>query len=157
MLQVTARHKAGAVPRYLRSRQAEWAEAEAAARAAVPDPDCPPGHVRLPDTEVAARLAGIQVRILPQINNSLDALKLSKVLKVFCLAGAEFAPARVVPAAGVERHEAGGGAAEGAGGGTRQSGAAAAPVQQAEGVRAQSHAGVLALSDNFKYRLDNFL
>ena len=47
----SVRHKAGSVPRYLRSRQAQWAEAEARARAAVPDPDCPPGHVRLPETE----------------------------------------------------------------------------------------------------------
>ena len=47
----SARHKAGSVPRYLRSRQAQWAEEAAAALAAVPDPDCPPGHVRLPEVE----------------------------------------------------------------------------------------------------------
>ena len=35
--------------RYLRARQAEWAEAAAQALASIPDPDCPPGHVRLPD------------------------------------------------------------------------------------------------------------
>ena len=44
-------HKAGSVPRYLRTRQAQWAEAAAAALAAIPDPDCPPGHVRLPEEQ----------------------------------------------------------------------------------------------------------
>ena len=44
-------HKAGSVPRYLRTRQAQWAEAAAAALAAIPDPDCPPGHVRLPEDQ----------------------------------------------------------------------------------------------------------
>ena len=44
-------HKAGSVPRYLRTRQAQWAEEAAAALAAIPDPDCPPGHVRLPEEE----------------------------------------------------------------------------------------------------------
>ena len=44
-------HKAGSVPRYLRTRQAQWAEAAEAALAAIPDPDCPPGHVRLPEEQ----------------------------------------------------------------------------------------------------------
>ena len=44
-------HKAGSVPRYLRDRQAQWAEEAAAALAAIPDPDCPPGHVRLPEEQ----------------------------------------------------------------------------------------------------------
>ena len=44
-------HKAGSVPRYLRTRQARWAEEAAAALAAIPDPDCPPGHVRLPEEQ----------------------------------------------------------------------------------------------------------
>ena len=35
--------------RYLKARQAEWAEAAADALASIPDPDCPPGHVRLED------------------------------------------------------------------------------------------------------------
>ena len=29
--------------RYLKTRQAEWAEAAAQALASIPDPDCPPG------------------------------------------------------------------------------------------------------------------
>ena len=48
--------------RYLKARQAEWAEAAAAALAAVPDPECPPGHVKLAEevraglvTQLAAR------------------------------------------------------------------------------------------------------
>ena len=46
----------------MKARQAEWAEAAAAALAAVPDPECPPGHVKLAEevraglvTQLAAR------------------------------------------------------------------------------------------------------
>ena len=31
--------------RYLKTRQAEWAEAAAQALASIPDPDCPPGKL----------------------------------------------------------------------------------------------------------------
>ena len=48
----------------MKARQAEWAEAAAAALAAVPDPECPPGHVKLAEevraglvTQLAARHA----------------------------------------------------------------------------------------------------
>lgn len=46
-----SKHKAGSVPKYLRTRQAAWRDAEVAALAAVPDPDCPPHHRMLSGEE----------------------------------------------------------------------------------------------------------
>jgi len=53
---ISTKHKTGSVPKYLKTRQAEWRDAEAAALAAIPDPDCPPGHRLLPQEERLSRL-----------------------------------------------------------------------------------------------------
>jgi len=56
---ISTKHKAGSVPKYLKSRQAAWRDAEAAALAAIPDPDCPPGHRLLSSEE---RQEGLEAR-----------------------------------------------------------------------------------------------
>eukprot|EP00092_Neocalanus_flemingeri_P047372 GFUD01053658.1.p1 GENE.GFUD01053658.1~~GFUD01053658.1.p1 ORF type:complete len:472 (-),score=121.85 GFUD01053658.1:30-1445(-) len=48
---IAPKHKTGSVPKYLKARQAKWAEDAAQLEAAIPDPDCPPGHVKLNDEE----------------------------------------------------------------------------------------------------------
>ena len=59
--------------RYLKARQAEWAEAAAEALAALPDPDCPPGHVRLEEevrTNLVARLTSKHAALLQEWNRA---------------------------------------------------------------------------------------
>lgn len=56
---ISTKHKTGSVPKYLKTRQAKWRDAEAAALAAIPDPDCPPGHRLLSQED---RLEGLEAR-----------------------------------------------------------------------------------------------
>ena len=57
--------------RYLKARQAEWAEAAADALASIPDPDCPPGHLRLEDevrTSLVTSLTSRHAALLQEWN-----------------------------------------------------------------------------------------
>ena len=53
---IVPKHRAGSVPKYLKTRQAQWAEEEAKRIASIPDPDCPPGHVKLEDSSRVQKL-----------------------------------------------------------------------------------------------------
>lgn len=56
-----ARHQEyGQVPRYITKRRAENAAREQERRAAMPDPECPPGTVRMPEEERIAMLEALQ-------------------------------------------------------------------------------------------------
>jgi len=57
---VMPKHRAGAVPKYLKARQTEWREAEENRIASIPDPDCPPGHRLLGEEERGARVATME-------------------------------------------------------------------------------------------------
>ena len=64
-------HRTGSVPKYLKNRQAQWAEEAAKAKAAIPDPDCPAGHVRLSDAEKLRKLGELtakQEELLQEMN-----------------------------------------------------------------------------------------
>jgi len=54
------KHKAGAVPKYLKQRKQQWRDEAQAILDSAPDPDCPPGHVRLPDEDRAKQLEEMQ-------------------------------------------------------------------------------------------------
>ncbi|KAH9156282.1 hypothetical protein AeRB84_001821 [Aphanomyces euteiches] len=52
------RHRSfGEVPAYIQARKAAWAKEEEERRAKMPDPDCPPGMVLLPEEERLSTLA----------------------------------------------------------------------------------------------------
>ena len=53
---IAPKHKTGSVPKYLKARQAQWADEAAKIEAAIPDPDCPPGHIKLSDEERVDKL-----------------------------------------------------------------------------------------------------
>eukprot|EP00800_Vazella_pourtalesii_P018324 TRINITY_DN5846_c2_g1_i1.p1 TRINITY_DN5846_c2_g1~~TRINITY_DN5846_c2_g1_i1.p1 ORF type:complete len:296 (+),score=40.00 TRINITY_DN5846_c2_g1_i1:30-917(+) len=44
-------HKRGSVPSYLKKRQQEWHQHEVERIAKIPDPQCPPGHTTMAETE----------------------------------------------------------------------------------------------------------
>ena len=44
-------YKRGSIPTYLRRRQDEWHKVEVERISKLPDPNCPPGHVAMPDSE----------------------------------------------------------------------------------------------------------
>lgn len=52
-----SRHKAGQVPKYLKQRQQQWKDEAQAIIDSAPDPDCPPGHVRLPEPDRLQQLS----------------------------------------------------------------------------------------------------
>lgn len=54
---IAPKHRTGSVPKYLKARQAKWAEEAAQLEAAIPDPDCPAGHIKLEDSERVNRLS----------------------------------------------------------------------------------------------------
>lgn len=53
-------YKRGRVPKYLQKRQKEWQEQEEDRVASIPDPEMPPGHRRMDDTERKATLTKLQ-------------------------------------------------------------------------------------------------
>ncbi|RHY40217.1 hypothetical protein DYB30_006979 [Aphanomyces astaci] len=65
----------GEVPGYIRARKAAWAKEEGDRRANLPDPDCPPGMVLMPDDERVATLATLR-ETLEQTRRQLQALPL---------------------------------------------------------------------------------
>jgi len=52
--------KLGAVPKYLTSRKAEWARKEEERIQSLPDPDCPAGHIVMPENERLETLSRLQ-------------------------------------------------------------------------------------------------
>lgn len=50
--------------RYLTHRKAEWARIEEEKLKNQPDPDCPEGHIRMPDSEKLETLANLKKSIL---------------------------------------------------------------------------------------------
>lgn len=58
--------------RYLTDRKAEWARIEEERLKNLPDPDCPEGHIRMPDSEKLETLAKLQKsRIYASVINFL--------------------------------------------------------------------------------------
>jgi len=55
-----SRHKAGKVPKYLKQRQQQWKDEAQAIIDSAPDPDCPPGHVRLPEPDRLQQLSDMK-------------------------------------------------------------------------------------------------
>jgi len=56
------KHRTGSVPKYLKARQAQWAEEAEQLKAAIPDPDCPPGHVKLAEDDRIERLSAMTTK-----------------------------------------------------------------------------------------------
>jgi len=56
------KHKTGSVPKYLKARQAQWAEEAKQLKASIPDPDCPAGHVRLGEDERIEKLSSMTTK-----------------------------------------------------------------------------------------------
>ncbi|KAF0688412.1 Aste57867_19968 [Aphanomyces stellatus] len=55
------RHRSfGEVPAYIRARKAAWAKEEEERRMNLPDPDCPPGMILMPEEERLATLATLR-------------------------------------------------------------------------------------------------
>ncbi|XP_057368680.1 enkurin domain-containing protein 1-like [Daphnia carinata] len=70
-------HKLGAIPKYLTSRKAEWAHLEEEKLKNMPDPDCPIGHVIMPESERLETLSRLQKSQL-ELNAEFNCLPLSK-------------------------------------------------------------------------------
>jgi len=80
-------HKLGVVPKYLTNRKEEWAREEQQRIQSLPDPDCPPGHVKMPEaerTETLARLQQNQIELIEELNRlpvSKDTLRIRQARK----------------------------------------------------------------------------
>ncbi|KAI9558474.1 hypothetical protein GHT06_015261 [Daphnia sinensis] len=70
-------HKLGAIPKYLTNRKAEWANLEEEKLKNMPDPDCPMGHVVMPESERLETLNRLQKSQL-ELNEEFNSLPLSK-------------------------------------------------------------------------------
>ncbi|KAK4009579.1 enkurin domain-containing protein 1 [Daphnia magna] len=70
-------HKLGAIPKYLTSRKAEWAHLEEEKLKNMPDPDCPIGHVIMPESERLETLNKLLKSQL-ELNEEFNCLPLSK-------------------------------------------------------------------------------
>jgi hypothetical protein len=54
--------RVGEVPAYLKKRQAQWAQEDAALLAQQTDPDCPPGHVLLSQAKKRSIAEALRLR-----------------------------------------------------------------------------------------------
>ncbi|XP_046645390.1 enkurin domain-containing protein 1-like [Daphnia pulicaria] len=70
-------HKLGVVPKYLTSRKAQWAQMEEEKLKNLPDPDCPIGHVMMPESERIETLNRLQQSQI-DLNEEFNCLPLSK-------------------------------------------------------------------------------
>jgi hypothetical protein len=74
-------HQRGAIPKYLQERQQAWQKEKEQRKRDAPDTACPPGHVKLPDSERLETLKMLKKRhaeLVQQLNMlpvSMDTLK----------------------------------------------------------------------------------
>nr|CAH0113359.1 unnamed protein product [Daphnia galeata] len=70
-------HKLGVVPKYLTSRKTQWAQMEEEKLKNLPDPDCPIGHIMMPELERLETLNRLKQSQI-NLNEEFNCLPLSK-------------------------------------------------------------------------------